>query len=183
MFFTKKKLTDDELIAAVSTAMNVLSMETELLTFPSFCTDWQLVPTEAYYRGLIEGFVIGIMAKHKFVKFTGVDTVQFTSKGKKIYDHAIPICSLIAAFHNDHAAFYWTVCYQLSDLKLSKELFAQRLSTAILQDSEAYFFGRSDAFYQVSIANTGMLKPTRNFQRHIAKLNQSRLDANMIDGD
>ena len=185
MGFFRKKLTDDEIIAVVKTAMETLIMETELLQFPTLCFDWKLVPTEAYYRGLLEGFVIGIIAKHKYIKITDVNTdfssAQLISKNKKTYDDAITKCSYFGAFiGGDYAAFYWTTCYQFSDLEISKELFSQRLSTAKIQEPIAYSLGKSDAFYQVSIAHTGMLEPTKNLQYHIDKITQSRLETDII---
>ena len=59
MLFGPKMLPDDEVIAVIKSAMSTLSMETEVLGFPALCFDSRLVPTEAFYRGLLKPSLLG----------------------------------------------------------------------------------------------------------------------------
>lgn len=167
MLFGPKFLKDDAIIAVIDTAMATLGMETERLNYPALCFDKRLVPTEAFYRGLLEGFTIGVMNSRGLVKVNSGTNINFTSRSRRIFDDAIERACLYGASIGTHTAFFWSTCYGLSKLEISRELFSRRLQSSIFQETEIYEIGKQDALYQSSIAHTGMLEPTRKFERFL----------------
>ena len=167
MLFGPKFLPDDAIIAVIRTAMSTLEMETERLNFPALCFDNRLVPTEAFYRGLLEGFTIGVMNARGLVKITSGTNLNFTHRSRRIFDDAIDKACLYGASIDTHTNFFWSTCYGLSGFEWSRELFSKRLQSSMFQETETYEIGKQDALYQSSIAHTGMLEPTRRFERFL----------------
>lgn len=173
-------LTDQEIEVAISTAMQTLSMETERLIFPALCVNGRLEPTEAYYRGLLEGFVLGIMHAKNLVKINSGTDVEFSKKSRKVFDDAIEKACNHGADADEYATLFWVICYAASKLKFSRELFARRLRAAMFKDDAPYLLGKQDGLYQSAIAHTGMLQPTKKFERYINDIFKS--DENMEYG-
>lgn len=176
MIFGVKMLPEEAIVAVLETAMETLSMETERLSFPALCFEEKLVPTEAFYRGLLEGFVVGAMRAKNLVNVTSGANVEFTPKNRRVFDDAMEKACTHGADVDTHATFFWITCYGVSGIEFSRELFYRRLQAAMFQDAAAYELGRQDALYQSSIAYTGMLEPTRKFECHLNDLNKERED-------
>jgi hypothetical protein len=170
MLFGPKMLPDDAVIAVIKSAMSTLSMETEGLGFPALCFDNRLVPMEAFYRGLLEGFVLGVLNAKGLISITSGANISFSSRSRKVFDDAIEKSCMYGSSIDTHTNLFWKICYEVSKLQWSRELFNKRLQSAMFQEKNAYEIGKEVALYQVSIAHTGMIRPTKKLQIYIADL-------------
>lgn len=138
-------------------------METELLAIQIADTADEMVALEAYLRGLIDSFTIGVMAGGGFLSLEKYEHLNMSAKNKTVYIDGLARAKNAVA-HDSRVASALRNVYGNVGLKWSEAAFPTRLDSSAMTNEKCFQIGVDDGLYQVSIAGAGMFQPTRALQ-------------------
>ena len=166
-------------MAVIQSANTTLQMETERLGFPAISLlekPHKNAAVEAYFLGLIEGFTLGVLKARGHISYYGRKQIKLKGRSAKMFDDAMHAATRLSHRSDTSALIFWQSFYAGGDVinmsteKPVDEAFSQRLYHSINTHQESYQIGREDAFYQISIASTGLFEPTRRFEEYFKNI-------------
>ena len=163
LFFNR--LSEGIIEAAAHATQQTMEMETEDLHLRVIVdSEQQIVATEAYARGLIDAFTVGVMAGVGVLDIDKLEHLQMAPRQQKIYQDALP--RVKHKFVQDQSVRYLFE-EMASNVKMQctpEKLFV-RLDAAAPQETGFFNIGVDDGMHQVDVARKGHLEPTKSFHK------------------
>lgn len=174
MFWKKKqKLSDDHIDAIANTAIETLEMESFLIGLPvSVSSEAHVACLEAYGRGLLDAFTLGVMQGAGMLDLSAYEHINMTQRLKNVHGDALYAAKSKFVSSSRVAAIFSPV-YKRVGLQWDPQQLFARLDAAVLRQNDFFQIGIDDALFQVEIAKTGYLEPTRNLLKNWFNSNQS----------
>lgn len=174
MFWKKKeKLGDAHVDAIASTAIETVEMEGLLIGLPgSVASEDQVTCLEAYGRGLLDAFTLGVMHGAGMLDLSTYEHINMTQRLKNVHTEVL-YAAKSKFVSSPRVAAIFSPIYEKVGLQWDPHKLFVRLDAAVLQKNSFFQIGVDDALFQVEIAKTGYLEPTRNLLKNWFNSNQS----------
>lgn len=170
------KLPLDDLIVVLANANNTLQLETEGLNLPAMgfaLAEKEMFAIEAYFLGLLEGYVLGALKTRGHITYFGGRNLKLKGRAAKMFEDAMFGVSRKGYCWDQSAALYWLTLYRGSSFfdmvegKEKHEEFSRRLYRSKRLEIGAYQIGKEDAFCQMGRSKSDLMKRTGAMSEYI----------------